>query len=158
MENTKFISREMLNRDVASGYGRRWFYMAKKLLFRNALRAFAKHLPKYPEYRITDPNGHQLVEIKNLVLEHYILEENRQLLEDLFDIFIAECDHDPEKRHILGFVIEEVIERVLDGRWKPRPTHTPGGKFWKEDRTWEGDYGMFRGRSFAQYIKKREVE
>ena len=146
----------MLSRVIQSAVGKPYFSV-KKEIFILAIRAFASILPKAPEYDLCYPNCFILLEIKEKFLQHHKQLGRHQLYEDAWDILIAEYDYDPLKRSCLDWIIEELVEAVLDGRWKPRPIHHPSGAWWKEDRVpGEGDYGLFRGRNFRKFIKPLE--
>ncbi len=141
------ICREMLQH-------KRAFYILKKAIFEKAIHAYAESLPKYPEFEYNRPESYLLQELKEKFLSFLNNSSRRVLYADAWDIFIAECDHDPEKMATFQWIMEEIFEMVLAGRWPAREVGHPPGSLWKEPRTQEGNYGGFHGRSFKKYIQK----
>ena len=71
----------------------------------------------------------------------------QHLFDAMWVIFIAEYEHDPYYRSRMDWVVEELVEVVMDGRWKPRPEGYPP-KLWKELEP----YGNYEGRKFKELI------
>lgn len=65
-------------------------------------------------------------------------------------IVIDELEHDPAYGDAFGFLVEELVEAVLDGRYKPRHQNSPPESIWLEPKP----YGNFIGRKFKELIKE----
>ena len=131
----------------------RAFVIKHKAIFRLAVIAYAKILLEPTKDNTLEPNSHILLDIRDKFFEHYTLPDRRTLFESAWKIFICEYEHDPHYRHIGDWLIEELVESVMSGEWKPRPIGEPSG-WWKEPRYSEGNYGGNRGRKFAELINK----
>lgn len=152
----RYLSRIMLIDD-------REKVIVHKAVFLKAIVAFSKILPEPTRDNVEYPNTVILMGIRD---KYFTLHANpgrnamykaafRILLylsERPWKIFICEYEHDPRPRHIFDWLVEELVEAVISGKWVPRPVGHPSG-FWDEPRTEEGNYGLYRGRNFAKYIE-----
>ena len=121
-----------------------------------AVIAFAKVLPNPDEIECNYINTPILKRIRDKFLGYLNFRED--LYQAAWRIVIDELEHDPDHRAALEFILEEIVEAIMDGEWKPREVGWPGPRMWKEPRTPEGNYGGFRGRRFKQYIKVNKKE
>ena len=64
-------------------------------------------------------------------------------------IVIDELEHDPPYADASSFLIEELVEAVLNGEYQPRHQNNPPPSLWKEPMP----YGNFIGRKFKELIK-----
>jgi hypothetical protein len=125
----------------------------QKWAFEGAIIAFAKALPDPDQMECNYANVPVLKRIRDKFMGY--LRVKHDLYWAFWRIVIDEMDHDPDHRAMLEFILEEVIESVMEGEWKPREVGWPGPTIWGEPRTAnEGNYGGFRGRRFKQLIKK----
>lgn len=134
-----------------------------KAIFLKAIIAFAKILPEPTRENVSYPNTLIIMDIRD---KFFTLHANPGrtamykaafkilifFYEKMWKIFICEYEHDPRPRHIFDWLVEELVEAVISGRWVPRPAGHPSG-FWNEPRTNQGQYGLNRGRNFAKYIE-----
>jgi len=132
---------------------KREFYKLQKAVFARAIHAYARTLPKYPEFELNRPESYQAYEIKQTFMEFMTNKARIELYGDAWDIFINTIDHDPEKCDTFLFILEEFVERVMDGRMPPRQVGHPGTIFWKEPKP----YGGYHRRKFAKFIQKGEI-
>jgi len=137
--------------------------------------------PDPTKRKVLEPNSRILLEIRDKFFSYYANPGREELFKAAWKIAISECEkgmyyrygepssdeflmalskvgiseseHDPHYRDIGQWLLEELVERVMSGEWKPRPSRHPSG-FWNEPRTPEGDYGRYHGRQFAKLIKK----
>jgi len=146
--------------DKSETLGRWALVRARELVIKNkgilekAIIVFASLIPEYTRENCLEPNSLVLFDIKDKFFQFYTNKSKIKLFEAAWKIAIFENEHDPHYRYtIFGWVIEEIVEAVLDGRWQPRPAGHPS-IYWNEPRTPQGDHGKYRGRQFAQFIGK----
>ncbi len=73
----------------------------------------------------------------------------RALFKAIWKMVIVEHEHDPYYRDRLNWVVEELVEAVISGKWKPRETGHPN-RLWNEP----APYGHYEGRDFQKLIKQ----
>ena len=120
---------------------------AKKPLMR-FLVAIAKRWPDPTYINVSHPNSRLLLAIRDKFIS---LEDNPQRIElfkAVFKIVICVYDHDPYYRTRADWIIEEIVEYVFRGHWKPRQINAPRN-CWREEQP----YGMNEGRLYKDYIK-----
>ena len=128
-----------------------------KAIFRQAIIAYANMLPEPviqpttpQEKAVTWKNSPVLLRIRDKFLSYYGYEGRRQMMEAGWKILIDELEHDPAYRDPFQFLVEELVEAVMNGEWQPRPANAPLQQYWKEPPP----YGNYVGRDFARFIKK----
>ena len=132
---------------------KRDFVIKCKAVLRKVVIWFASKLPDPTKENTLEPNSHILLAIRDKFFGYYNNKGREDMFRAAWKVLICEYEHDPHYRHILDWLIEEVVESVMSGEWKPRPSRHPSG-FWNEPRTPDGDYGNYHGRQFAKLIKK----
>ena len=120
--------------------------IAKKAIFMRAIIAFASFIPEPREKELNALNSHLILEVEDKFWEHYTFKNRIQLFKAAWKILVAMYEHAPEYRHLFDWLLEELVEMVMDGRWKPRPPDIIGG--WKESHP----NGLYRGRKFKSKI------
>lgn len=136
---------------------KRQFYIDKKAIFEKAIRWFAKLLPDPDEMECDYINDNIIREIRDKTLGYLNFKPDLYLA--AFKIFRCMMGHGVEHRIVVDFIIEEIVEAVIDGRWQPRQVGYPGHRLWKEPRTPEGSqYGGFHGRRFRELIRQNKTE
>ena len=137
---------------------KRQFYIQQKAIFEAAIIAYVRTLPepvlnnpKRGQAVIDWPNSRILMEKRDKFLKYCLFK--RPLWRAVWKILIVKSDYDPAYRDAGQFILEELVEAILHGDWKPRPVNNPPASIWKEPGTQEGGYGAFHGRTFKQYIK-----
>jgi len=139
----------------------RGFVIKHKGVFMKAIIAFANTLPEParegdtdPNKKVVgDPNSPLIMDVFDKFFEYFHHEGRVELLQAARKIFIFEYDHDPDYRNMFQFFLEEFVELVMSGKWKPRPIGHPSGTYWTEPRNHEGDHGLYNGRKFRTLIK-----
>jgi len=133
----------------------RGFVIKHKAIFEKAIIAYADILPDPTYENVLEPNSHVLLDMRNKFFSYYHNPSKMNLFQATWKIAIAENEHDPHYRSLVfGWLVEEVVEAVLDGRWKPRLIGHPGPSTWNEPRCEDGsNYGLYNGRSFKNLIK-----
>lgn len=126
------------------------FIIRQKWIFKQAVKAYANALPEPTKENTLEPNSPIIIDIEDKFFKYYDFKGNKPLFEAMWKILICEYEHDPHYRDICQWVLEELVEAVMDGRWTPRPHHHPSGH-WKEPRETCGEYD---GRRFKDLIKK----
>ncbi len=131
----------------------RAFVIGHKAIFEKAIIAFAAILPDYTRENCNEVNTKILFDIEDKFWRFYNLPTRTALFKAAWKIAKFENEHDPHYRDIIfGWAVEELVEAVIDGRWKPRPIGHPSG-FWNEPRVeGAGDHGGYKGRRFARFI------
>jgi len=124
----------------------RGFVIEHKGVFEKAIIAYALILPEPTKENTLEPNCHILLDIRDRFRERNTVKP--ALFEAAWKALICEYEHDPCYRNRLDWLLEELVESVLDGEWKPRPTNHPSGG-WKEPHP----YGEYVNRSFNNLIK-----
>ncbi len=132
----------------------RQFVIEHKAVFQDAIIAYAKALPDPDKLECNYANVPVLKRIRDKFMGN--IRVKYDLYWAFWRIVIDEMEHDPDHRALAEFVIEEVVESIMDGEWKPREVGWPGPRIWGEPRTEsEGNYGGFRGRRFNKLIAKK---
>lgn len=131
----------------------RKFVIDHKSIFEKAIIAYAAILPEYTRENCNDPNTKILFDVEDKFWEFYSNPGKEKLFKAGWKIAKFENEHDPHYRDIVfGWLVEEIVEAVVDGEWTPRPVGHPSG-FWKEPRIpGVGNYGKYKGRKFKKYI------
>ena len=128
------------------------FVIKHKGIFEKAIIAYAKALPEPTKEMGRDgyclePTSHVLLDFREKFRSYYANPTKQALFEAGWKIAIDENEHDPHYRDIVfGWLVEELVEAVLDGRWPPRRSGHPSSS-WKEPQ-----HGKYRGRKFARFI------
>ena len=126
----------------------REFVIKHKATFQKAIIAFASILPEPTKDNTLEPNSLILLEKRDKFFRYYKFPNRIELYNAVWKILIDEYEHDPQPRNIFQWLLEELIEEVLSGRWKPRPSGHPSG-LWGEPRP----YGLYSGREFKNKIE-----
>lgn len=134
----------------------RQFIINHKRIFKVAIIAFAKVLPEPTIENVGWENGLILLRIREKFFRYCNFEQ--ELYQAAWKIVIDEMVHDPDHRATLQFVLEEIVEAIMNGEWKPRDIGFPGLRYWKEPGNPEGNYGGYNGYSFKQLIKKEGMK
>lgn len=128
------------------GAGRPIIIAAKDLIIKYLIHLSRKY-PEATHDNVLRPNSHLWIDIKDRFFEYEDNPGRNSLFEAVFRIFIAQYEHDPYYTYRIDWVIEEVVELVMSGKWKPRPQGHPIN-FWKEPK----DYGDYIGKNFKKKI------
>ncbi len=138
----------------------REFIVGHKDIFKAAIIAYANAMPDPDKMECSYVNVPVLKRIRDKFMGYLNLKgQEHDLYEAVWKIVICEADHDPDHRALIEFVLEELVEAILDGEWKPREIGMPGPRVWGEPRTEHaGNYGGFHGRRFRQLIKPLTTE
>jgi hypothetical protein len=127
----------------------RAFVIKCKCVLERIIIWFASKLPEPTKENVVYPNSLILLNIQDRFFSHYRNDSKWSLFHSAWKVFVIEYEHDPHYRHIFDWLLEEIFEEVINGRWQPRPPGTPQDG-WVEQRP----NGLFRGRNFKQYIKE----
>ena len=131
---------------------KRQFFIDRKAIFEKAIIAFAACLP--------DPDKMECEYVNDWIIKRMWEEKfskylncKQSLYKAAFKIWRCMMGHGVEHRVFVDFIIEEIVEAIMDGEWKPREIGYPGHRIWKEPRTEHaGNYGGFHGRRFVKLI------
>ncbi len=126
----------------------RGFVIEHKGIFEKAIIAYANILPEPTKENTLEPNSHILIDKEEGFFKYYNNSSKTPLFKALWKVGICEYEHDPHYRHIGDWFVEELVESVLEGKWKPRPNRHPSGG-WNEPHP----YGEYVNRSFKNLIK-----
>lgn len=121
-----------------------------------AILSLAKRIPEPTEENTINPNSHILMEIRDKFLEYeenpshpdkknHPLDGRDHLFKGAFDLLIAEYEHDPYYRYRFDWFLEELVEMVIGGYWRPRPPEHPL-THWSEPKRngcWDRDFKEF---------------
>jgi len=147
-----FITRWMLRDNRAA-------VITQKAIFMAAIFVFAKFLPEPTHENVQEANSHILLEKWAKFKQFFNLSPVRNALYDAaWKILIDESEHDGVPRYILYWLVEELVEETIYGRWEPRPAGHPSGAYWLEPRTSCGDHGLYRDRNFLRYIEMEKAD
>jgi len=131
----------------------RGFIIEHKGIFEKAIIAYANALPDPDTHECIHPNVPILKRIRDKFMGY--LRVKRDLYAAAWKIIIDEYEHDPDHRAFAEFILEEIVESMMAGEWKPREVGWPGHTCWGEPRTeTEGNYGGYHGRKFRSLIGK----
>ncbi len=131
----------------------RGYIIRHKDIFKTAIIAYAKALPDPDKMECDYVNTPILKRERDKFMGFLNLKgQEHDLYEAFWKIVICEMVHDPDHRALLEFMLEEIVESIMDGEWKPREVGMPGPRVWGEPRTAEGNYGGYRGRRFRKLI------
>ena len=134
----------------------RQFVITHKSIFEKAIIAFASIMPDYTRDNCVETNSLILFDIRDKFFQYYTNDSKMRLFKAAWKIAIFENEHDPHYRDVIfGWILEELVEAVMDGRWQSRLAGHPSGH-WEEPRTPQGAFGKYRGRRFAELITRRE--
>lgn len=129
---------------------KRAFVIEHKGIFQKAIIAFALILPEPTRENTLEPNSHILLGKWDKFFGYYSNSSKTRLFKSIRKITVFVYEHDPHYRHLIDWWLEEILETLLDGEWKPRPTNHPSGG-WKEPHP----YGEYVNRSFKNLIKSQ---
>ena len=116
---------------------------------KKAITILANRYPEPTRENTLNPNTHILLDIEDKFFQHETLLGRREMFRAIFKIFIAEYEHDPYYRSRINWVIEELVEATMDGKWLPRGANRPIN-YWKEDEP----FGLYEGRRFKKLIRR----
>ena len=91
--------------------------------------------------KMMHPNTLCLIKHKEKFLNYETCHHSLKFEGAAYDIIIAENEHDPEYRHRFDFEIEQIVEDILTGKWKPRPMGCPV-RNWNEPAPYGGKYSI----------------
>ena len=128
----------------------RGFIIEHKMVFQMAIVAFAKVLPEPTLENTGWGNTPILLRIRDKFAHYHQNDGKKALMLAAWKIFINEMEHDPYYRSLFQWVLEEIVESIMDGEWRPRNfAETPPQRFWAEPRP----YGDYNGRKFKELIR-----
>ena len=116
---------------------------------KKAITILANRYPQPTKENTLNPNTHILLDIQDRFFQHETLPERKEMFRAIFKLFIAEYEHDPYYRSRINWVIEELVEATMDGKWLPRGANRPIN-YWKEDKP----FGLYEGRRFKKLIRR----
>jgi hypothetical protein len=87
-------------------------------------------------------NTKVIFDIKDKFFERERNLDRSEMFEAAFDIAAAEVEHDGYYDSRLNVIVEDLIEAILDGRWKPRAVGRPQPPHWRENPPYGGQYGI----------------
>ena len=125
-------AKDSIYRQIVHPDKRRAFSDKVKIPLRKAILFFASKYPTPTRENLFSPNSHLLLDIRDEFMSHENNATRGPMLEAMFNIFIAEYDHDIYYRRRIDYIIEQIIARdwkSLDG---PPGAH-PYAKCWKTD-------------------------
>ncbi len=143
----------------------RQFIIEHKDIFKRAIIEYANAMPDPDKMECLYVNTPILKRIRDKFMGYLRLEDifkdsislEKSLYAAAWKIVICEADHDPDHRALAEWVIEELVEAVMDGEWKPREVGMPGPGVWGEPRTkTAGNYGGYHERRFRSLIGQHE--
>ncbi len=115
-----------------------------------ALIVLANRYPEPTRDNTLNQNSHLLFDIRDKFLE-YEDGGRRELFNAIFKLLIVEYEHDPYYRSRINWVIEELVEATMDGKWLPRGENRPIS-CWREPKP----FGMYKGRRFKKLIVRQD--
>lgn len=139
-----------LSHQMLRGKARKYIIDKVKKPLMKAIIILSKRYPEPTRENCLNPNSHLLLDIQDEFLEYEANSGRRELFKALFRIVIGEYEHDPYYRSRMNWIIEEIVERVIDGLWLPRGENSPP-THWAEEKP----YGLYQGRRFKKLIKGR---
>ncbi|KKM94025.1 hypothetical protein LCGC14_1202430 [marine sediment metagenome] len=142
------MTEQLLVYQMLRGAGRPIIIAAKSLIIKYLIY-LSKKYPEATHENVNRPNSHRWIEIKDRFLEYDVNSGRRALFEAVFRIFIGEYEHDPYYTYRIEWIVEEIVELVLEGKWKPRAIGHPMDNLWKEPKP----YGLNGGRLVKRYAK-----
>lgn len=131
------------------GKTRQYIIDKVKKPLQKAITVLSLRFPEPTRENILYPNSHLLLDARDKFFEYECNKGKKALFQAIWKIFIDEYEHDPYYRYRIDWIIEEMVEAVISGKWKPRPTGRPS-PFWTEP----DPHGLYEGRNFKQYIGK----
>lgn len=72
---------------------------------------------------------HSLIEIQQYLLGFDIFPDRKKLLDSAMTILEFEIEHDPDYRAFFDIVMDEIVKKVLDGKWEVSG-HIPDNVNW----------------------------
>ncbi len=141
METVGWLSKWMLQTERA-------FVIRNKNIFEGAIIAFAFILPEPTKENTLEPNSHILLDKWDKFFGYYTNRSKMSLFKAIRKVTVCIYEHDPHYRSLIDWFLEEIVESVLEGKWKPRRTNHPSGG-WNELHP----YGEYVNRSFKNLIK-----
>lgn len=103
-----------------------------KAPLRKAIVLAAKRLPKPTRENTYYHNTHVLMDIFDRFFERYYCKPNMDMMLAARDILLAEVEHDPHYRWILNWFVQDIVNEVNKGNWKPNDTEFPNKDCWEE--------------------------
>jgi len=116
---------------------------------RKAIITLANRYPLPTRENCLNQNSHILLDKRDEFLSYEGNSSPSKLFAALFRIFIAEYEHDPYYRSRINWLIEELVEETLDGKWLPRGKDRPINH-WDEPKP----FGLYEGRRFKKLINR----
>ena len=123
---------------VILGFPLRGLFIKHKAIFQKAVSAYAYILPSP---RTTNTTGHwtaPFMEALDKLVEY--VNYKRGFFRDVRKIVLNEIEHDSLYRDPILFILEQIIEAVLDGRVPPREADKPDKKYWNEPKPYGGKH------------------
>ena len=149
--------------DIDSVWGRNSHKYLNHTMLRGALRPFiikkvkdplrkflifiAGRLPPPTKINTLNPNSHILLDKMDKFLSLENNPHTNEMFRAAFKILICEYEHDPYYRARFDWMLEELVEEVMDGKWAPRQNDAPRS-CWGEIRP----YGQNLDRRYAEKI------
>ena len=133
---------------------KRQFIIEHKAVFETAIIeaaiiAFARILPEPTLTNTGWVNTPILLRIRDKFLSYHHNRSKKGLFWAAWTVLIDIPEHDPYYRTLLQWLLEELVESVMDGEWQPRSQNDMPEKYWSEPRP----KGNFNGRRFKEFIK-----
>ena len=121
-------------------------WLARILLLIEIIR-LTKRYPKVTRENCLNSNTLILFDTFDKFLEYEDNPGRIELFRSFFKLAKGEYEHDPSYRARMNFLIEELVEATLDGKWLPRGNDKPIDN-WKEPKP----FGLYQGRRFKSKI------
>jgi len=140
--------KEMLSHQMLRGEGRSIIMKTKRALIKAIVTLAMRFYPEPTYENCASGNSKELLDIAEQFCAY---EDNRgrlPLFRALWRIVIDEYEHDPYYRFRMDWVVEELAEAVIDGRWKPRAPFRKE-QYWCEPVQQD----FFDGRSYKTIVK-----
>ncbi len=130
---------------------RQYFIEVVKAPLLKAIIALSNKFPEPTESNTDDAIAHAILDIQDKFFSYESNAGRKELFEAAFKIFIAEIEHDDYYRFRLDWILEEMIKKILDGKWESLPLNAMRKFCWNEPEPYGGEnsiiYKMMQHRN-----------